>query len=78
MRLEDADYLLPLTPNWDSWTSFFNEISHLVTSQEGFVTAQTKVWMQYSYLSAFRDTIAVHYNGEGKMPKGFEKMIIDV
>jgi hypothetical protein len=69
--LENADFLLPLAPNWQSWKSFFNDISSEVFSHEDvskgdisndhFVTPTSKVWMQYSYLSSLRDTLAQHF-----------------
>jgi hypothetical protein len=40
--LEDADYLLPLSPNWQSWTSFFNDIASLMASRDRIVTPQTR------------------------------------
>jgi hypothetical protein len=64
--LEDADQLLPLTPNWISWTSFFNKVSSNILSEDNFVSPKIRVWIQYSYISSLRDTLAVHYQ-KGKI-----------
>ena len=71
LSLEEVDHLLPLAPNWKSWTSFFNDVANEIlssrdqsvtsSSRDQFVTSQTQVWLQYTYITALRDAIALHF-----------------
>lgn len=71
VSLEEVDHLLPLAPNWKSWTSFFNDVANeIMTSRDQsvtssprhqFVTPQSQVWLQETYITALRDALALHF-----------------